>query len=127
MLSNDIVDLSKIESGTVAVDVSELRLIDLRSYVERTFRHVAESKGLEFSVRLDPTVPRSMVTDSKRLQQVIKNLLANAFKFTQRGTVSLEIKAVGPEAARDRHSPLQAVAVLPLLVHPPGHSLPRHN
>src|SRR5438045_8186413 len=78
MLINDILDLTKIESGTVVVDVGDLRLSDLQSYVERTFRHVAESKGLEFSIEADPTLPRSLLTDSKRLQQVIKNLRANA-------------------------------------------------
>src|SRR5262249_18722419 len=63
MLINDILDLSKIESGTVVVDVGELRLADLHSYVERTFRHVAESKGLSFPIRLDSELPRSMFTD----------------------------------------------------------------
>jgi signal transduction histidine kinase len=91
MLINDILDLSKIESGTVAVDVTELRLADLHSYVERTFRHVAESKSLEFMVHVDPDLPRAMLTDAKRLQQVIKNLLSNAFKFTRQGQVSLTI------------------------------------
>src|SRR5436305_15085470 len=88
MLINDILDLSKIESGTVVVDVGELRLDDLHHYVERTFRHVAESKGLDFAIHLDPGLPRSIFTDSKRLQQVIKNLLSNAFKFTQYGQVA---------------------------------------
>ncbi len=91
MLINDILDLSKIESGTVAVDVGELRLADLHSYVERTFRHVAESRGLQFTVDLDPALPKSILTDSKRLQQVIKNLLSNAFKFTRQGQVALTI------------------------------------
>ena len=129
MLINDILDLSKIESGTVAVDVRELRLADLHAYVERTFRHVAESKDLEFSVRVDPDVPPSMLTDAKRLQQVLKNLLANAFKFTRHGRVSLTISPGGPRRAsgddelcaaraaslslrglrhRDRHLPRQA-------------------
>jgi signal transduction histidine kinase/CheY-like chemotaxis protein/HAMP domain-containing protein len=100
MLINDILDLSKIESGTVAVDVSELRLADLDSYVERTFRHVAESKSLEFAVHVDPDLPRAMLTDAKRLQQVIKNLLSNAFKFTRQGHVSLTImRAAGDSYA----------------------------
>ena len=81
-LINDILDLSKIESGTVVVDVSELRFDDLRHYVERTFRHIAESKDLDFLLRVDPRLPKSMVTDAKRLQQILKNLLSNAFKFT---------------------------------------------
>ena len=57
MLINDILDLSKIESGTVVVDVGELRLADLHSYVERTFRHVAESKSVDFAIELDPRCP----------------------------------------------------------------------
>jgi signal transduction histidine kinase/DNA-binding response OmpR family regulator/HAMP domain-containing protein len=90
-LINDILDLSKIESGTVQVDVSELRLLDLQRYVERTFRHVAESKQVGFEVHLDASLPKSMFTDIKRMQQIIKNLLSNAFKFTHQGSVSLTV------------------------------------
>jgi signal transduction histidine kinase/HAMP domain-containing protein/DNA-binding response OmpR family regulator len=92
MLINDILDLSKIESGTVVVDVGELRFDDLNSYVERTFRHVAEAKGVEFFIHLSPDLPKAILTDSKRLQQVIKNLLSNAFKFTHRGNVALTVE-----------------------------------
>src|SRR6185295_14709429 len=60
--------------------------------VERTFGHIAESKNLEFLLRVDPRLPKSMVTDSKRLQQILKNLLSNAFKFTHSGKVSLAIE-----------------------------------
>src|SRR4028118_603065 len=88
-LINDILDLSKIESGTVIVDVGEVPFRDLADYVERTFRHVAESKRVEFEVDVRPSVPRSMQTDAKRLQQILKNLLSNALKFTDRGSVSL--------------------------------------
>ncbi len=91
ILINDILDLSKIESGTVVLDVGELRFSDLHNYVERTFRHVAENRGVEFVVELDPYLPRSLTTDSKRLQQIIKNLLSNAFKFTHHGQVSLRV------------------------------------
>jgi HAMP domain-containing protein/signal transduction histidine kinase/CheY-like chemotaxis protein len=87
----DILDLSKIESGTVAVEASELRFEDLSRYVERTFRHVAESKQVDFKVNLDPALPKTMFTDIKRLQQIIKNLLSNAFKFTHVGNVSISI------------------------------------
>jgi len=92
-LINDILDLSKIESGTVQVDLSELRLGDLRSFVERTFRHVAEAKNVEFAVEFDRKLPETMLTDAKRLQQIIKNLLSNAFKFTHHGRVSLLVHA----------------------------------
>jgi signal transduction histidine kinase/DNA-binding response OmpR family regulator/HAMP domain-containing protein len=94
MLINDILDLSKIESGTVMVDANELRLDDLNGYVERTFRHVAESKTVDFFIRFDSRLPRSMITDAKRLQQILKNLLSNAFKFTHHGQVTLTVQPV---------------------------------
>jgi HAMP domain-containing protein/signal transduction histidine kinase/DNA-binding response OmpR family regulator len=94
MLINDILDLSKIESGTVVVDVNELRLSDLQLYVERTFRHVAEAKNVDFTVRNGLNLPASMVTDAKRLQQILKNLLSNAFKFTHQGHVTLTVEEV---------------------------------
>ena len=94
MLINDILDLSKIESGTVVVDIGELRLDELERYVERNFRHVAEAKGLDFLIRMDTRLPKSMFTDAKRLQQIIKNLLSNAFKFTHSGQVTLTIEPV---------------------------------
>ncbi len=94
MLINDILDLSKIESGTVVVDVNELRLSDLQLYVERTFRHVAEAKTVDFLIHTGLNLPNSMVTDVKRLQQILKNLLSNAFKFTHQGNVTLSIEEV---------------------------------
>jgi signal transduction histidine kinase/HAMP domain-containing protein/CheY-like chemotaxis protein len=92
MLINDILDLSRIESGTVVVDATELRLDDLRRYVDRTFRHMAEQKNLDFLLRFDPRLPRSIMTDATRLQQIIKNLLSNAFKFTHHGQVALTVE-----------------------------------
>jgi HAMP domain-containing protein/signal transduction histidine kinase/CheY-like chemotaxis protein len=93
-LINDILDLAKIESGTVVVDVGELRLGDLHDYVERTFRHVAEAKSVGFYMHLAPELPPAVHTDAKRLQQVLKNLLSNAFKFTHRGQVTLSVALV---------------------------------
>src|SRR6187200_1313991 len=91
MLINDILDLSKFESGTVVVDASELRLDDLHGYVDRTFRHVAEAKNVAFHSQFDSELPKFLFTDAKRLQQIIKNLLSNAFKFTQHGHVTLSV------------------------------------
>ncbi len=88
---NDILDLAKIESGTVTLDISPEPLSELKDYVERTFRQVALDKGLDFGVTLDAGLPETMETDAKRLQQVLKNLLSNAIKFTDRGRVSLHI------------------------------------
>src|SRR5258708_10091398 len=93
-LINDILDLSKIESGTVVVDPTDLQLDDLQRYVERTFRHVAEAKTVDFFIRLDSRLPKSMFADAKRLQQVLKNLLSNAFTFTHQGHVTLTIEPV---------------------------------
>ena len=89
---NDILDLSKIESGAFEVEVGELRLDDLRDFLERTFRQVAEAKNVEFSVKFGENLPESMLTDPKRLKQIIKNLLSSAFKFTQHGRVSLNVQ-----------------------------------
>ena len=90
-LINDILDLSKIESGTVTVDPVDVSFTELRTYVERTFRHMAESKALDFQVFVEDDMPNYMNTDVKRLQQVLKNLLSNAFKFTERGRVDLRV------------------------------------
>src|SRR6195952_3886070 len=76
-LINDILDLSKIESGTVTLELSESRFPVLANYVERTFRHMAEAKHISFAITLEPTLPAAMVTDTTRLQQILKNLLSN--------------------------------------------------
>jgi len=90
-LISDILDLSKIESGTVSVDAEEVFFASLLDMVARPFRHEAESRRLSFEVHTDPHLNRSLVTDSKRLQQVLKNLLSNAFKFTEHGGVNLSV------------------------------------
>ena len=90
-LINDILDLSKIESGTVTLEMAHYPLAGLRGYVERTFGHIAEMKHLAFSVDLGADLPPTIATDIVRLQQILKNLLANAFKFTTRGKVTLSV------------------------------------
>jgi signal transduction histidine kinase len=92
-LISDILDLSKIESGTMSVDAEEIPLQNLQETVTRPFRHEAESRGLTFNINVDPAL-RGITTDNKRLQQVLKNLLSNAFKFTEYGGVQLSINAV---------------------------------
>src|SRR5205807_1368238 len=86
-LINDILDLSKIESGTVALDISSWPLAELRPMLERTFRHVAEATKLAFLIDLRPDLPETIPTDPQRLQQILNNLLSNAFKFTEKGKV----------------------------------------
>jgi CheY-like chemotaxis protein/signal transduction histidine kinase len=93
-LITDILDLSKIESGTVTVEAEEIFLPDVLDSVARPFRHEADNKQLSFDVSVDPNLQRTMTTDSKRLQQVLKNLLSNAFKFTQTGGIKLGVRPV---------------------------------
>jgi HAMP domain-containing protein/signal transduction histidine kinase/DNA-binding response OmpR family regulator len=90
-LINDILDLSKIESGTVTVEVEELTFDKLQENIERNFRHVAEAKNLPFDVHFAADLPRFMESDDKRLQQVLKNLLSNAVKFTAQGHVHVSV------------------------------------
>ncbi len=119
-LINDILDLSKIESGTVAVDVSELRLDDLQRSVERSFRHVAEAKHVDFVINLGTPLPKTVVTDVKRLQQIIKNLLSNAFKFTHQGQVVLSIAAAEDGWSQDNEELNRASQVVAFSVSDTG-------
>ena len=99
-LIEDILDLAKVESGTFTLEMGNERFSDMQEYAERSFRQVAQDKNLEFSVEVDPRLPATIRTDSKRLQQIFRNLLSNAFKFTEEGSVSLRM-----EPATDGWSP----------------------
>jgi signal transduction histidine kinase len=98
-LLDDVLDLAKVESGTVTLQLGELPLAELQETLEREFSAVAEQKGVGFSVRLEPGLPATIGTDPGRLRQILKNLLANAFKFTERGDVSLTVSRDGPALA----------------------------
>jgi len=91
-LISDILDLSKIESGTVSVEPEEVLFSKVQEAVERSFRHVAEARHLTFKIESHNELPQGMTTDLKRLQQVLKNLLSNAFKFTTHGSVVFRMK-----------------------------------
>jgi len=90
-LINDILDLSKIESGMMTVSLSDVPFKEIADLSERTFRQVANDKSLGFNIELSPTLPRTIHTDPTRVQQVLKNLLGNAFKFTEKGSVTLKM------------------------------------
>jgi CheY-like chemotaxis protein len=91
-LINDILDLSKIESGTVTLDISNWPIAELTPMLERTFRHVAEATKLTFAIELRPGLPETIHTDPQRLQQILNNLLSNAFKFTEAGKVEFVVE-----------------------------------
>jgi HAMP domain-containing protein/CheY-like chemotaxis protein/signal transduction histidine kinase len=119
-LINDILDLAKIESGTMSIDMEQMRLSELQEHIERNFRQYAQDKGLNFTIEVAPELPRTIYTDAKRLQQVLKNLLANAFKFTERGEVSLQIFAAKQGWSSDRQTLNNAPWVIAFAVRDTG-------
>ena len=113
-LINDILDLSKIEAGKMELLVDELPLADLTRRLQRTFGHVAEQKGLGFTLAIEPGLPAILRTDGSKLEQIVNNLLSNAFKFTSRGSVDLRIGRPDPGIAVPealRGGPLLAISV----------------
>jgi len=126
-LISDILDLSKIESGTVTVDAEEIYFSNLLDMVSRPFRHEADSRQLSFEVHLDANLGRSIVTDSKRLQQILKNLLSNAFKFTAQGGVRLNVSAAVGGWNVDHPVLNQAAAVVAFEVSDTGIGIPQEK
>jgi signal transduction histidine kinase/HAMP domain-containing protein/ActR/RegA family two-component response regulator len=119
-LLNDILDLAKVESNTVKLEISEFALADLSENMVQTFQPVADGRNLEFSVELDARLPRTITTDSYRLRQVLKNLLSNAFKFTHHGEVILRLER-GESGWSPGHKMLQqAESVIALSVSDTG-------
>jgi len=123
-LISDILDLSKIESGTVSVEAEEIYFQNLIDRVARPFKHEAENRDLNFTVNLDPTLGRSLITDSKRVQQVLKNLLSNAFKFTEQGGVKLDVVAAEGGWAHDHPVLSQSPMVVAFRVSDTGIGIP---
>jgi signal transduction histidine kinase/HAMP domain-containing protein/DNA-binding response OmpR family regulator len=115
-LIDEILYLSKIESGTVTLDLNEARFADLHEQIERTFRPVAESRGLTFTIELAPALPPVIRTDEKRLLQVVKNLLSNAFKFTEQGSVKIRIEPAVSGWSVDNSELNRADAVIAFVV-----------
>jgi HAMP domain-containing protein/CheY-like chemotaxis protein/signal transduction histidine kinase len=119
-LINDILDLAKIESGTMSIEIDQTSFVELRDQIERTFRQVAHDRNLDFQLQFDENLPRGMFTDSKRLQQVLKNLLANAFKFTEQGQVRLGVNMATEGWSPDRQTLNQAEMVIAFSVSDTG-------
>ncbi|MFF5116431.1 HAMP domain-containing protein, partial [Dactylosporangium aurantiacum] len=96
-LIDDILDLSKIEAGRMDVEPGEVSFEEIRSYVEQAFAPQAEDKGLDFTVVPAPDLPPAIVTDPQRLQQILRNLISNAVKFTEKGSVTLSMSVATPD------------------------------
>jgi len=118
-LINEILDLSKIESGTVVLDYSEVPLTEVRDFADLNFRHLAENKGLSFKVALGEA-PEAIQTDPKRLQQILRNLLSNAVKFTEQGGVEVTIERAGGGWSRDNRTLREAAEVIAFRVRDTG-------
>jgi HAMP domain-containing protein/CheY-like chemotaxis protein/signal transduction histidine kinase len=123
-LITDILDLSKIESGTVTVEYEELPFSTLKETIERTFRHESETRKLSFTLDFDQRLAREMTTDSKRLLQILKNLLSNAFKFTERGGVRLHVAPATGGWSIDHPSLNQSGTVIEFSVSDTGIGIP---
>ncbi|MFZ5722954.1 MAG: response regulator [Pseudomonadota bacterium] len=96
-LINDILDLSKVESGKMSLVIDEINLRELSQHMIRSFRHVAENRGITFDVDvMDPLPSENIFTDRQRLEQVLRNMFSNAFKFTHKGGVTLTIRKPDP-------------------------------
>ncbi|HMI85381.1 MAG TPA: HAMP domain-containing protein [Polyangiaceae bacterium] len=126
-LINEILDLCKVEAGKMQVEPRSVAFSDLTEFVERQFRPVAEQKGLEFLVTVDESAPSAIVTDEQRLQQVLKNLLANAFKFTDTGSVKLLIHGARADIAFTEPTLTEGAPVLGFSVVDTGIGIPREK
>ncbi|MDJ1130413.1 ATP-binding protein [Streptomyces iconiensis] len=96
-LINDVLDLSTVEAGRMAVRPQRLALLKLLTYVHDTFRPLASDRGIGFTVHVADATPRELFTDERRVQQVLRNLLSNAFKFTAEGRIELRVAPVAED------------------------------
>jgi CheY-like chemotaxis protein len=123
-LINDILDLSKIESGMVTLDVGTVPFAEVAENLQRGFEQIARDKNLSLSIRLDPQLPHATVTDEKRLLQILKNLLSNAFKFTHQGGVELAIERASGGWSPGHHALNSAATVVAYSVTDTGIGIP---
>jgi CheY-like chemotaxis protein/CHASE3 domain sensor protein len=124
---NQILDLAKIESGTVELQLDDVSPKELQRSIEQQFRHIAETKKLQFEVSLGAGIPEQVHTDVGRLYQVIKNLLANAFKFTEHGSVKVEFHTATTGWARSSGSLNNAAGVIAIAVTDTGIGIPKEK
>jgi CheY-like chemotaxis protein/HAMP domain-containing protein len=124
-LINDILDLAKIESGTMSIEIGSMLFGDLQLTLQQTFAQIAQDKGLGFEVVLDPQLPSAITTDVKRLQQVLRNLLSNAFKFTEQGAVAVQIARAQGGWSSEQTTLAAADAVVAFSVQDSGIGIPK--
>ncbi len=124
-LISDILDLARIESGKLALDISNVRFLDLAEYIDRTFRQSALDKALDFRIELSDSLPVFIRTDSQRLQQILRNLLSNAFKFTEEGSISVDVRIAESGWSSDHPVLSRAPQVIAFVVVDSGIGIPK--
>ncbi len=123
-LINEILDLSKVEAGKMPVDPRDIKLPQVKEYLEQTFRPIAQHKNLDFKLFASPDAPKTMYTDENRLQQILKNLLSNAFKFTENGGVVLTVGPARKDKLYNSETLTQAKSVIAFSVKDTGIGIP---
>jgi len=126
-LINEILDLSKVEAGKMQITPTEVLLSTVQDYIEQTFKPVAEHKGLKFKIEVESQLPAKMYVDSNRLQQILKNLLSNAFKFTEKGTVTMRIYSPHKDCRFTMETLNHAENVLAFLIEDTGIGIPQEK
>jgi len=126
-LINEILDLSKVEAGKMQIAPTDVQLSTVQDYIEQTFIPVAEHKGINFSIEVEDDLPSKMYVDTNRLQQILKNLLSNAFKFTEKGSVTMKIHACHGERRFSMETLNHAETVLAFIVEDTGIGIPEEK
>ncbi|MDQ3396132.1 MAG: ATP-binding protein, partial [Bacteroidota bacterium] len=124
-LINDILDLSKIESGFISTDFVPVRFSDIAAFAETTFKPIAEAKNLKFRIDVDAKLPEVLETDQQRLNQILKNLLSNSFKFTEKGEVRMKIYQVSPNVKFHNHNLSNAEKIVAFAISDTGIGIPK--
>ncbi len=124
-LINDILDLSKIEAGKVEINQEEVRLNELNIFIHSHFDELANQKGINLEIRIEPSLPETFLTDEHKLKQILKNLLSNAIKFTEQGRVLLDIRLATPGSVSKYPSVAETGEVLSFAVIDSGIGIPR--
>ncbi|WP_139491829.1 response regulator [Brevibacillus dissolubilis] len=126
-LINDILDLSKVEAGKMSISPTDLSIYEIQAFAERHFRTIAAQKEIQFDIRLAQELPKRIYSDEQRLQQILTNLLSNAFKFTHEGRVTLEVRHAEPEELADHSFMYEVDPVLALSVIDTGIGIPKEK
>jgi HAMP domain-containing protein/CheY-like chemotaxis protein/signal transduction histidine kinase len=124
-LINEVLDLSKVEAGKIEIYPSDVSLTEVEGYLERSFRPVAQQKGLEFTLEHDADAPKVVLTDGQRLQQILRNLLGNAFKFTETGKVGVRVSIVTSKSGLSAPALREAQRVIAFGVSDSGIGIPK--